>query len=192
MISSKQHYDETQAMNYLNRIANGVSRFSNTIGQGVAWLTLMMVIFSVINVLASWLFNTSWIWMRESVTWMHGTNFLLATAYTLNRQDHVRVDIFYSKMNEKQQALVDLVGTLLLMLPSSIFIAWASWPAFLLSWRVGEVSSEAGGLPALYLLKSLLLLMPLFLIIESINQLIRAGLTFSNNHSHYQHHQGAL
>jgi TRAP-type mannitol/chloroaromatic compound transport system permease small subunit len=150
--------------------------FSQITGKTIAWLTLFMVLFSVVNVLASWLFNLSWIWLRELVTWMHGANFLLAAAYTLNRQAHVRVDIFYAKMTAKKQALVDFVGTLLLLLPTSMFIAWASWPAFLLSWRVGEISSEAGGLPAVYLLKGLLLLMPLLLILEAINQLIRSGM----------------
>ncbi len=161
--------------------------FSQITGQSVAWLTLFMVLFSVVNVLASWLFDMSWIWLRESVTWMHGANFLLAAAYTLNRQSHVRVDIFYAKMSRKKQALVDFVGTWLLLLPTSIFIAWASWPTFYLSWRVGEISSEAGGLPALYLLKGLLLLMPLLLILEAINQLIKSGLILFSNHQEGQH-----
>ncbi len=152
-------------MKYLNQL-------SLAIGHAVSWLTLGMILFILINVLASWLFNTSWIWLRESVTWMHGANFLLAAAYSLNQQSHVRVDIFYSKMSLKNQALVDALGSIFLLLPTCLFIAWASWPAFLLSWRVGEVSSEAGGLPALYILKGLLLLMPLLLAIEAINQFI--------------------
>jgi len=152
-----------------------LDNFSHFVGKSIAWLTLFMVLFSVINVLASWIFNTSWIWLRESVTWMHGANFLLASAYTLNHQGHVRVDIFYSKMSLQKQALVDFIGTLLLLLPTSLFIAWTSWPAFLLSWRVGEVSSEAGGLPALYILKGFLLIMPVLLIIEAINQLIKSA-----------------
>jgi len=156
--------------------------FSQITGKSIAWLTLFMVLFSVVNVLASWLFDVSWIWLRESVTWMHGANFLLAAAYTLNRQAHVRVDIFYAKMSRKKQALVDFIGTLLLLLPTSIFIAWASWPAFLLSWRVGEVSSEAGGLPAVYLLKGLLLLMPLLLLFEAINQLSKSGFILFSKH----------
>ncbi len=149
-----------------------LNQFSIHIGRAVSWLTIAMILFILINVVASWLFNTSWIWLRESVTWLHGANFLLAAGYSLNRQSHVRVDIFYSKMSLRQQAMVDTFGTLFLLLPTCLFIAWASWPAFLLSWRVGEVSSEAGGLPALYLLKSLLLLMPLLLSVEAINQLL--------------------
>jgi TRAP-type mannitol/chloroaromatic compound transport system permease small subunit len=137
-----------------------------------------MIIGSVINLAASWLFNISWIWLRESITWMHGANFLLAAAYTLNRQGHVRVDIFYSKMNQRKKALVDLIGTVFLLIPTAIFIAWASWPAFFLSWKVSEVSSEAGGLPAVYIVKSFLLIMPLLLILEAINQLLKSSSRF--------------
>lgn len=151
-------------------------KFSQLMGRTIAWLTLFMVLFSVVNVLASWLFNTSWIWLRESVTWMHGANFLLAAAYTLNHQGHVRVDILYAKLSVKKQAVVDLVGTIFLLFPTSLFIAWASWPAFMLSWRVGEVSSEAGGLPAVYILKSFLIIMPILLIVEGINQIARSSI----------------
>jgi TRAP-type mannitol/chloroaromatic compound transport system permease small subunit len=98
---------------------------------------------------------------------------LLATAYTLNRNEHVRVDIFYAKMKEYNKALVDLIGSILLLAPTAIFIAWASWPAFYLSWRVGESSSEPGGLPMLFILKALLLIMPFLLLIETINQIIK-------------------
>ncbi len=148
--------------------------FSQFTGKLVSWLTLLMILFSVANIMASWLFSISWIWLRESVTWLHGINFLLAVAYTLNRQGHVRVDIFYAKMSRKQQALVDLIGTLVLLLPMCVFIAWASWPAFFLSYKLNQGSSEAGGLPALYLLKSLLLLMPALLSLEAINQCIKS------------------
>lgn len=150
-----------------------LDRLSKLVGQWVSWLTLLMVFISVINVLASWLFAYSWNWMRESVTWLHGFNFLLAVAYTLNQQGHVRVDVFYSKMSNRSKALVDLMGTLFLLVPTAVFIAWASWPAFYLSWRVSEGSPEADGLPALYLLKALLLLMPLLLSLEAVNQLLK-------------------
>ena len=149
--------------------------FSLITGKSIAWLTLAMVIGSVINLAASWLFNISWIWLRESITWMHGANFLLAAAYTLNRQGHVRVDIFYSKMTQRKKALVDLFGTTFLLIPTAAFIACASWPAFFLSWKVSEVSSEAGGLPAVYIVKSFLLIMPLLLILEAINQLLKSS-----------------
>jgi TRAP-type mannitol/chloroaromatic compound transport system permease small subunit len=146
---------------------------SQIIGHFVAWLTLLMIGFSLFNILSSWLLNSNSIAIQESITWMHGFNFLLATAYTLNRNEHVRVDIFYAKMKEQNKAIVDLIGSLLLLAQTAIFIAWASWPAFYLSWRVGENSSEPGGLPMLFILKALLLIMPFLLLIESFNQIIK-------------------
>lgn len=146
-----------------------ISTFS---GHAVSWLTLAMVVLLTLNVLSSWLFNSSSILMSESITWMHSANFLIAAAYTLNRNEHVRVDIFYAKMSAKKQALVDLFGTLFLMIPVSVFVFWASWSYVMLSWRIGEKSAEAGGMPAIYILKGLLLLMPILLIIEGLNQLL--------------------
>ncbi len=150
-----------------------LDKLSDWVGQTVAWLTVLMILFSLLNILSSWLFNTNSIAIQESITWMHGFNFLLATAYTLNKNEHVRVDVFYAKMNLKNKAIVDFLGSLFLLVPTAIFIAWASWPAFYLSWRVNEVSSEPGGLPMLYILKALLLAMPLLLLLEAFNQLLK-------------------
>jgi TRAP-type mannitol/chloroaromatic compound transport system permease small subunit len=141
-------------------------------GRIVSWLTFLMVILLSFNVLSSWLFLSSSIVISESITWMHSANFLLAAAYTLNRNEHVRVDIFYAKMSLKAKAVVDLMGTLLLLLPVCLFIIWASWSYVLLSWKLNEVSAEAGGLPYLFILKGFLIVMPLLLMIEAINQLI--------------------
>ena len=70
-------------------------------GRLVSWLTFLMVILLSFNVLSSWLFQSSSIVISELITWMHSANFLLAGAYTLNRNEHVRVDIFYAKMSFK-------------------------------------------------------------------------------------------
>jgi len=156
----------------LQRSASLLGQIGLFCGQIVSWLTVIMVIVLTANVLSSWLFKTSSILASESITWMHSANFLLAAAYTLNRGEHVRVDIFYSKMSPKGKAVVDLLGTLLLLLPVSIFIIWSSWSYVYLSWRIGEVSAEAGGMPFTFVLKSFLIIMPLLLIAEAFNQLI--------------------
>ena len=154
-----------------SKIAYKLSAASVISGQWISWLTLLMVVLLSINVLSSWLFNSSSIMLSESITWMHSANFLLAAGYTLNRNEQVRVDIFYSKMSLRAKARVDFFGTLLLLLPLSVFIIWSSWSYVWLSWRIGEVSAEAGGLPATYLLKSLLIVMPVLLVMEALNQL---------------------
>lgn len=156
----------------MQRSQTPLSMISTFSGHAVSWLTLAMVLLLTFNVLSSWLFNTSSILLSESITWMHSANFLIAAAYTLNRNEHVRVDIFYAKMSAKKQALVDLFGTLFLMIPVSVFVFWASWSYVMLSWRIGENSAEAGGMPAIFILKGLLLLMPVLLVIEGFNQLL--------------------
>ena len=158
--------------NLFKLLANISSRVSIVSGRLVSWLTVVMVLVLAFNVLSSWLFNSSSIMLAESVTWMHSANFLIAASYTLHRNEHVRVDIFYAKMSPHRKALVDLMGTLLLLLPVCVFILWSSWSFVLLSWKIGEVSAEAGGMPALYVLKSFLILMPALLVIEAIHQII--------------------
>jgi TRAP-type mannitol/chloroaromatic compound transport system permease small subunit len=156
----------------LPHLSNRLSQLTVYTGQMVSWLTAIMVVMLTFNVLSSWLFKSSSILISESITWMHSANFLLAAAYTLNRGEHVRVDIFYSKMSPKGKAIVDLLGTLFLLLPVSIFIIWSSWSYVQLSWRIGEVSAEAGGMPFTFILKTFLVVMPLLLIIEAISQLL--------------------
>ncbi|WP_444996640.1 TRAP transporter small permease subunit [Aliikangiella sp. IMCC44359] len=162
-------------MNTLGKIISiYCTQISITVGRLVSWLTLGMVFILTLNVLSSWLFKSSSILLSESITWMHSANFLLAAAYTLNRDEHVRVDIFYNRLSNRSQAIVNLLGTILLLIPFSTFITWASWSYVSLSWRIGEVSAEAGGMPATYILKSFLILMPALLFIEAINQLYKS------------------
>lgn len=162
-------------------LAENLAKVSIYTGRAVAWLTIAMVALLAINVLTSWLFNTSWILFSELVTWMHSANFLLAAAYTLNRDEHVRVDIFYNKMSVFGKAWVNLLGTLLLLTPVCVFILWSSWSFVLLSFNIGEVSAEAGGMPALFIFKGFLLLMPALLLIEALAQIAKQILILSNH-----------
>ena len=112
---------------------------------------------------------------------MHATVFMLGAAYTMKHQGHVRVDIFYQRFTVKTRAWVDLIGTLLLLFPVSIFIAWMGWEYVMDAWRVHEGSREAGGLPGVFLLKSLIILMPTLLIVQGLAMLIEQILVISGN-----------
>ena len=120
--------------------------FSEWTGRVVAWFSLPMVILTFVIVVLRYAFDLGWIWMQESVVWMHAAVFMLAAAYTLKRDDHVRVDIFYRKMSVRRKALVDVLGTLLFLLPVSIFLIATSWDYVAVSWSIREGSREAGGL----------------------------------------------
>jgi TRAP-type mannitol/chloroaromatic compound transport system permease small subunit len=137
-------------------------------GRAVAWLTLLMVILTFAIVVMRYGFNLGWIWLQESVTYLHAAVFMLAAAWTFQEDGHVRVDIFYRDRPEKHQALVNLLGTLLFLLPLCLFLLAVGWEYVIASWRLLEGSREAGGLPAVYLLKSLILLMPAMLLVQAV------------------------
>jgi len=112
--------------------------------------------------------------LQESVVWMHAIVFRLGISYTLKARDHVRVDIVYQRFSPRLRALVDLAGTLLLLLPVALFIFWTSLDYVSLSWRMGEGSAEPGGLPGVYLLKTLIPLMAVLLIAQGIAEALRS------------------
>jgi len=153
-----------------------LDRFSEWTGRTLSWLSLFMVLVTFLVVVLRYVMDLGWIAMQESVTYMHATLFMLGAAYTLNRNGHVRVDIIYHKMSRRGRAWVDLLGTLLLLTPVCVFMAWIGWQYVTDSWGVMEGSREAGGIPAVYLLKALILLMPVLLLLQGLALMLRNGL----------------
>ena len=154
------------------KLASYLEKISVWSGQLIAWLTLLMVFTTFAIVILRYGFEMGWIAMQESVLYMHALVFLIGIPYTLKYDGHVRVDIFYSKMSPRSKTWVNLLGTLLLLLPVTVFIAWISWDYVAASWQLREESGEAGGLPGVYLLKSTILIMTLLLFIQGISQLL--------------------
>jgi len=138
------------------------------LGRMVAWATLLMVVITFVVVLLRYLFDTGWIAMQESVTYLHATVFMLGAAYTLKHGGHVRVDIFYQRFGMRGKAWVNLLGTLFLLLPLTLFIFTVSWDYVAESWKVLEGSREAGGLPGVFLLKTLILVLPATLLLQGL------------------------
>ncbi len=150
-------------MERLIRILEATAEY---LGRMVAWACLLMVLIVFVVVVLRYLFDMGWIAMQESATYLHAAVFMLGAAYTLKHGGHVRVDIFYEKMSVRGKAWVDLLGTLFLLLPLSIFIFVASWDYVAESWSVLEGSREAGGLPGVFLLKTLILILPVTLVLQ--------------------------
>ena len=140
------------------------------LGETLSWLTALMVLVTFVIVVLRYAFDTGWIWLQESVTWMHALVFMLAAAYTLGRDEHVRVDIFYRRMDERKKALVNLLGALFLLAPTCLFLIIVSWDYVAASWSVYESSREAGGLPGLFLLKSVIPLTAVLLLLQGLSQ----------------------
>jgi TRAP-type mannitol/chloroaromatic compound transport system permease small subunit len=150
-----------------------IETFIEYTGRAIAWLTLAMVLIMFAVVVLRFAFNLGWIWLQESVNYLHAYVFMLGAAYTLKRDAHVRVDIFYGAMSVKRRSLVDLLGTLLLLLPFCGFIFYVSWDEVIKSWQALESSQQTGGLDFAYLLKTSMLLMPLLLFIQGLAMIIR-------------------
>ena len=144
-------------MGALAKYVRLVDRFMETVGRGVAWLTLAMVLTTFLVVLLRYGFALGWVWMQESYVWLHGVVFMIGAAYTLLHDDHVRVDIFYRPASPRHKAVVDLLGVFVLLLPVLAIVAYAAWPYVVESWTKLESSREAGGLPGLFLLKTMFL-----------------------------------
>ena len=136
------------------RIIDGFNEF---VGRAISWLVVLMVINVFCVVVLRYLFSVGWIWTQETYVWMHGTVFMLGAGYTLLHDGHVRIDLFYREASEKYKAAVNLVGSLVLALPLIWLIFDKSWPIVVRSWENLEKSAEAGGLPALYLFKSVMI-----------------------------------
>lgn len=151
--------------------------FSIRVGHAVSWLTLLMVIVTFVIVVLRYVFGTGLIWLQESVTWMHAAVFMLGAAYTLQREEHVRVDIFYRKMSEQQRAWVNLLGVLVFIFPICAFFVYQSIDYVAASWSLREVSRNSGGLsyPAVPLLKSVLVIMPVAVALQGLALLLRAA-----------------
>ncbi len=150
------------------RVAQSVDRFVCLVGRTVSWLCLAMVVVTGVVVILRYLFDVGWIWLQESVTWMHASVFLLAAAYTLSLDEHVRVDVLYSGMSPRRQVIVDTLGTLFLLLPTCGWMVWTAWDYMLASWHVMESSQETGGLHGLFLLKTLIVVTPMLIGIEAV------------------------
>ncbi|MGB0466026.1 MAG: TRAP transporter small permease subunit [Pontibacterium sp.] len=159
------------------RIVDTISEWS---GRAISWLTLGMVLVTFLIVVMRYLFNEGSVALQESVIYMHSFVFLLGAAYTLKHDGHVRVDIFYRPLGEKGKAIINIFGTLCLLLPVSIFIFYISWYYVASSWELLEASQEAGGIPLRYILKSCLLLMPTLMILQGIAELLRSVLVLTN------------
>lgn len=144
-----------------------VARLVSLTGRSVAWLTLVMTLLTFLVVLLRYGFNQGWIWMQESVTYLHAAVFMIAAAWALQTDDHVRVDIIYRERSPRYRAWVNLAGTLFFLLPFSLFLLTIGWDYVAASWAVKESSSEPGGLPLVWLLKCLVLVLPVMLLLQA-------------------------
>lgn len=166
----------------LIKLADNLENLIDLTGRIVSWLSLVMVLVTFIVVVLRYLFDVGSIALQESITYMHAILFLVGAAWTLRHDAHVRVDILYNRCNAERKALINLCGSLLLLLPLAGFIAYVSWEYVIDSWSVYEGSREAGGLPGVFLLKSFILIMAALLVLQAIAIVLRCVAVIRGQH----------
>lgn len=171
-------------MNRLQRIeklADRLDAIAELTGRAVSWLTLAMVLVTLAVVTLRYLFDIGSIALQESITYLHAVVFMLGAAYTLKHDDHVRVDIFYQQRSVKVRAWINLIGTVLLLIPVCLFIFVSSLDYVTAAWSIREGSREAGGLDGVYLLKTIIPLMACLLLLQGCALALRSLLLIKAN-----------
>ena len=157
----------------MNILLNGIDRFTDLTGRMLSWLIIAMMVVLFAVVILRYGLNTGSVFMQESVTYLHAAVFMLGAAYTLQKGGHVRVDIFYRNFSPRSQAWINSLGGIIFLLPICFYIGFISWEFVEQSWLIREVSTEPGGIPAVFLLKTLIPLMAINLGLQAIAEIIR-------------------
>ncbi len=152
---------------YKNLIDFGDSLIER-LGNVLNVLMIALVCVVIVVVVGRYFFEIGSVALQELTTYLHATIFMLGIGYTLKHDGHVRVDIFYRNFSKRSQALINVIGGLVFILPISVFIGWSSWEYVLASWSIMETSIENNGLPFVYLLKTVMLIMPFLLVIQGL------------------------
>jgi TRAP-type mannitol/chloroaromatic compound transport system permease small subunit len=164
----------------LTTAAEYIDQLIAAIGRAVIWLTLFLVLVQFAVVLLRYAFGIGSIWLSESIIYAHAALFLLAAAWTLQQNGHARVDVFYAEASARKRAMVDLAGSVLLLLPFMALILWYALPYVVRSWSILERSRETSGLPFVYLLKTLIPLFAVLTALQGLSQAIRSALLISD------------
>lgn len=155
------------------KLIRGLEAVNRVVGDTVRWLVIVMIVLQFAIVLLRYVFGISYMFLTESVLYMHAALFMLGVGYTLLVDQHVRVDIFYAGLSRRGRALVDVLGGIFLLIPSMAVLAVVTWPFVRSSWRIQEGAISVGGIPASYLLKTLITAFCVLLIIQGIATILR-------------------
>lgn len=152
-------------MRHLAAFIRWIDRLNEWIGRGVAVLTVFMVVVVFVVVVLRYVFSIGWVWMQETYVWAHGIVFLIGAAYTLLHEGHVRIDVVYRAASPRYKAWINLLGSVFMGLPVTWVIFSKSLPYVLRSWRGLEASVDVGGLPGLFVLKTVI---PVFCVLFAL------------------------
>lgn len=164
----------------MNKLVQHINQFTEKTGQWVSWISLVLVALIGLDVLLRYVFNWSSSANQELEWHLFATLFLLGSAYALKHDKHVRVDVFYSRFSDTKKAWINLIGTIIFLIPFCLVVIQTSIPFAVDAWKISESSPEPGGLPHRFLVKSTIPLGALLLLIQAIAEGLSALSTILN------------
>ena len=159
-----------------NRLSKILDRCAYYAGSMAAWLFMPLLLLTAAVALLRYGFNFGHIAAQEAITYLHAFIITLGVSYTWKKDGHVRVDILYNQRSDKKRVLINLIGNLFLLLPVCIGILIISWDYVISAWVALEGSREAGGLPLVFILKSLIPIMAGLLVVQALADIIRQSI----------------
>ena len=168
-------------MDLLLQIEKIIYRINEFFGRGVSWLLVIMVLNVFLVVVLRYVFSYGEVWLQETYVWMHSIVFLLGSGYTLLNNGHVRIDLVYSNASRRYKAVIDIIGTAIFAFPVLYFLFIKSFPFVERSWSIFEKSAEVGGLPGLFLFKSVLLVFSILFGLQFLALMIKSSRVFLYN-----------
>lgn len=176
----------------MRAIADIIDAFNEHTGRLLAWLTLAMVLLQFAVVVGRYVFGVGSIFYQELIIYFHAFLFMLAASYTLKRDGHVRVDVLYREASPRRKAMVNLLGSLFLLIPVCVLIVWISWAYVARSWSIMEGSQETSGIQAVFLLKSAIVAFAVMVGLQGISMALRSLLAIGGDETELrrlEHHQ---
>lgn len=155
-------------MEIIKHYIHFANKLNEWVGSGVSWLTAGLVVVVCYDVFTRYLLKNSLVAVQELEWHCFALIFLLGAAYSLKHDKHVRVDVFYSRFSPRAKAWVDLVGSVVFLMPFCVMVIWSSQTFAANAYRIGEVSPDPGGLPARWVLKAAIPVGFALLLIQSV------------------------
>jgi TRAP-type mannitol/chloroaromatic compound transport system permease small subunit len=154
---------------FLSSASHLIDQINEWVGRAVSWLTTILVVLVCFDVITRYFFSDTAAWIMELEWHLFALIFLFGAGYAFKHDKHVRVDLFYAKFSPKDRALVNIIGTLLFLIPWCLLVIYWSYEYALISYNVGETSPDPGGLPARYVIKFCVSIGMVFLLLQGIS-----------------------
>lgn len=164
-------------MFFLIKISSLFDKINEFVGKNISWFIILMVVVQLAIVMSRYIYGIGFLKLQELLIYLHGSLFTLAAGYTLLKDEHVRVDLIYREASQKYKSLINIFGSLIFLIPFCLLTFSTSLPYVRRSWKILEGSPETSGLNAVFILKTVLIIFPILLLLQSFSIIIRSSVS---------------